>query len=60
MRALAKSRCLGDKKPLLLYGWMYERYEAQYYWYESVIILQRYVYGSHLTASTAGLWERRG
>ncbi|KAG2448436.1 hypothetical protein HYH02_006328 [Chlamydomonas schloesseri] len=41
MRALSKSRCLGDKKPLLLYGWMYERYEAQFYWYEAVIILQR-------------------
>ncbi|GFR39733.1 hypothetical protein Agub_g215 [Astrephomene gubernaculifera] len=41
MRQLRKHRALGDRKPLLLYGWMYERYEAQYYWYETTIILQR-------------------
>ncbi|PNH08685.1 hypothetical protein TSOC_004720, partial [Tetrabaena socialis] len=38
---LRKGRALGDKFPLLLYGWMYEKYEAHYYWYESVILVQR-------------------
>ena len=28
----------GDKKPLLLFGWMYERYESKYYWYEISVL----------------------
>lgn len=43
LRQLLKFRALGDKRPLLMYGWIYEKYEAQYCWYESVILVQRYV-----------------
>jgi hypothetical protein len=43
MAYLYKERGLGDRRPLLLYGWMYERYEAQHCWYETVSIVQRYV-----------------
>ncbi|EFJ40756.1 hypothetical protein VOLCADRAFT_99335 [Volvox carteri f. nagariensis] len=41
MRQVRKYRALGDRRPLLLYGWMYERYEAQFCWYETVNIFQR-------------------
>ncbi|GLC59944.1 hypothetical protein PLESTB_001556600 [Pleodorina starrii] len=41
MRQVRKYRALGDRRPLLLYGWMYERYEAQFCWYEAVVLLQR-------------------
>ncbi|KXZ55131.1 hypothetical protein GPECTOR_3g282 [Gonium pectorale] len=40
MAASPNDKCYTPKKPLLLYGWMYERYEAEYYWYEIVILLQ--------------------
>jgi hypothetical protein len=50
MRTLSKTRRLGEKTPLLLFGWAYERYEAQYWWYESVVIAQRCV---------VVLWRRR-
>jgi hypothetical protein len=38
---LKRTRSFGEKVPLLLFGWLYERYKADLYWYELVSLLQR-------------------
>lgn len=38
---LGKERALGDRRALMLYGPLYEKYEASMYWYEATIILNR-------------------
>jgi hypothetical protein len=34
----------GGKRALLLFGWMYERYEAQYHWYELTQLVQKTIF----------------
>lgn len=41
MQMLSRRRALGDRRALMLYGPLYEKYEASLYWYESTIIVTR-------------------
>ena len=41
LRHLRKTRSFGEKVPLLLFGWVYERYKAELYWYEIISLSQR-------------------
>jgi len=31
----------GDKRPLLLFGWFYERYESKYFWFELKVLAEK-------------------
>ncbi|KAF5842499.1 hypothetical protein DUNSADRAFT_6743 [Dunaliella salina] len=31
----------GEKKPLLLFGWMYERYESKCFWFEFTVLAEK-------------------
>ncbi|KAG1675594.1 hypothetical protein FOA52_014182 [Chlamydomonas sp. UWO 241] len=38
---LGREQALGEKVPLLLFGWLYESYQAKWFWYEVVPLFQR-------------------
>ena len=46
LRHLKRHRSFGDKMPLLLFGWMYDKFQAQWYWYDVISLLQRTIYVS--------------
>uniref|UniRef100_A0A6S8Q6W5 Uncharacterized protein n=1 Tax=Dunaliella tertiolecta TaxID=3047 RepID=A0A6S8Q6W5_DUNTE len=41
MRVLKQTNSFCKKRPLLLFGWMYERYESKCYWFELTILAEK-------------------
>uniref|UniRef100_A0A7S3QS60 TRP C-terminal domain-containing protein n=3 Tax=Dunaliella tertiolecta TaxID=3047 RepID=A0A7S3QS60_DUNTE len=40
---LKKTKSFSKKRPLLLFGWMYERYESKFYWFELSVLFEKTV-----------------
>jgi hypothetical protein len=41
MHVLKKTNGFSKKRALLLFGWMYERYESKFYWFEMSILAEK-------------------